>query len=86
MKTILFASACLILVSGPALACRGTTEYHQALEQLNQSKVPAERLKELLDQLSQGQAMHGEGHRQGDMGKMGQSLRILDSIKPEIGM
>ena len=30
--------------------------------------------------------MHGEGHRQGDMGKMGQSLRILDSIKPEIGM
>ncbi len=86
MKTILFASACLILVSGPALACRGTTEYPQALEQLNQSKVPAERMKELLDQLSQGQAMHGEGHRQGDMGKMGQSLRILDSIKPEIGM
>ncbi len=86
MKTILFASACLILVSGPALACRGTTEFPQALEQLNQSKVPAERMKELLDQLSQGQAMHGEGHRQGDMGKMGQSLRILDSIKPEIGM
>ncbi len=86
MKTILFASACLILVSGPALACRGTTEFPQALEQLNQSKVPAERMKELLDQLSQGQAMHGEGHRHGDMGKMGQSLRILDSIKPEIGM
>ncbi len=86
MKTILFASACLILVSGPALACRGTTEFPQSLEQLNQAKVPAERMKELLDQLSQGQAMHGEGHRQGDMGKMGQSLRILDSIKPEIGM
>ncbi len=86
MRTLLLAGACIVAVSGPALACRGTTEYPQAFEQLNQSKVPAERMKELLDQLSQGQAMHGEGHRQGDMGKMGQSLRILDSIKPAIGM
>ena len=86
MRTLLLAGACIAAISGPALACRGTTEYPQALEQLRQSTIPAERMNELRDQLSRGQAMHEEGHRQGDMGKMGQSLRILDSIKPEIGM
>ena len=85
MRTLLLAGACIVAISGPALACRGTTEYPQAFEQLNQSKVPAERMKELMDQLSQGQVMHEEGHRQGDGGKMGRSLRILDGIKAEIG-
>ncbi len=86
MRTLLLAGACIVAISAPALACRGTTEYPQALEQLNQSKIPAERLKALMDKLSRGQAMHEQGHRQGDMGKIGQSLRILDGIKPGIGM
>lgn len=86
MRTLLLAGAFIAAVCGPALACRGTAEFPQALERLNQSKVTAERMKELMDQIGQGQAMHEEGHRQGDMGKMGQSLRILDAIKPEIGM
>ncbi len=85
MRTLLLASACIVAISAPALACRGTTEFPQAFEQLNQSKIPAVRMKDLMEQLSRGQAMHEEGHRQGDMGKIGQSLRILDSIKPEIG-
>ncbi len=85
MRTLLLAGACIVAISGPALACRGTTEYPQAFEQLNQSKIPAVRMKELLDQLSQGQAMHEHGHRQGDGGKMSQSIRILDGIKGEIG-
>ncbi len=85
MRTLLLAGACIVAISAPALACRGTTEYPQAFEQLNQSTIPAERLKALTDKLSQGQAMHAEGHRQGDGGKMGRSLRILDGIKAEIG-
>lgn len=86
MRTLLLAGACIAAISAPALACRGTTEYPQALEQLRQSTIPAERMKNFMEQLSRGQAMHEEGHRQGDMGKMGQSLRILDGIKPGIGM
>ena len=85
MKTLLLASACIVVISGPALACRGTAEYPKALEQIEQSTVSANRIQELREQLSQGQAMHEEGHRQGDMGKMGESLRILDGIRGEIG-
>ncbi len=85
MRTLLLAGACIVAISAPALACRGTTEYPQALEQLNQSTIPAERMNELRDQLSRGQAMHEQGHRQGDGGKMGRSLRVLDGIKAEIG-
>ncbi len=86
MKTILFASACRILVSGPALACRGTTEYPDTAKKIEQSTLSPERREELLRQLSQGDVMHKEAHRKGDMGLMGESVRILDSIKPEIGM
>ena len=85
MRTLLLASACIVMISGPALACRGTAEYPKAFEQLDQSMVSANRIEELREQLSQGQAMHEEGHRQGDMGKMGESLRILDGIRGEIG-
>ncbi len=86
MRTLLLASACIVVISGPALACRGTVEYPKALEQVEQSTVSANRLEKLREQLSQGQAMHEDGHRQGDMGKMGESLRMLDGIKGEIGM
>ncbi len=85
MRTLLLAGACIVAISAPALACRGTTEYPQALEQLNQSTIPAVRMKDLMEQLSRGQAMHEQGHRQGDGGKMGRALRILDGIKAEIG-
>jgi hypothetical protein len=85
MRTLLLASACIVVISGPALACRGTVEYPKALEQVEQSTVSANRLEELREQLSQGQAMHEDGHRQGDMGKMGRSLRILDEIMMQIG-
>ena len=85
MKALLLAGACIILISGPALACRGTAEFPQAYNQLEQSNIPSERMKELMEQLSQGQSLHAEGHRQGDMGNMGKSLRMLDGIKGEIG-
>jgi hypothetical protein len=85
MRTLLLASTFIVVIAGPALACRGTTEFPQAFEQLEQSNVSEERKEELREQLSQGQSMHEDGHSQGDMGKMGGSLQILDEILKEIG-
>ncbi len=85
MRTLLLAGAFIVVIAGPALACRGTTEFPQAFEQLEQSNISPERKMELGEQLSQGQSMHEDGHSQGDMGKMGGSLQILDEIMKEIG-
>ena len=85
MKTLLFATACIVMISGPALACRGTAEFPEVSTQLQQSTISPERLNELIARLSQGQAMHEEGHSQGDGGKMGAALGILDEVKSEIG-
>ncbi len=85
MRTLLLAGAFTIVITGPGLACRGTAEFPQAFEQLEQSNVSTERKTELREQLSQGQSMHAEGHSQSDMSKMGGSLQILDEILKEIG-
>ena len=84
MRTLLLASACILMISGPALACRGTDEFPQAFEQLDRSTVSAERMVELRELLSQGQSMHYEGHSQGNGAKLVESLRILDQILSEI--
>ena len=81
MRTLLLASACMVVIAGPALACRGTTEYPQIATQLEQSKSSPERVNALMELLRQGQSMHQVGHRQGDMGKLLASLRILDELK-----
>ncbi len=85
MRTLLLSGALIVVIAAPALACRGTTEFPQAFDQLEQSNVSPERKTELGEQLSQGQSMHEDGHSQGDMGKMGGSLQILDEILKEIG-
>ena len=85
MRTLLLVGTFMVVITGPALACRGTIEYPQAIEQLERSNVSVERKKELGEQLSQGQSMHVDGHSQSDMGKMGGSLKILDEILKEIG-
>ncbi len=85
MRTLLLAGAFTVVITGPALACRGTAEFPQALKQLEQSNFSTERKTELREQLSQGQSMHADGHSQSDMGKMGGSLRILDEILKQIG-
>ncbi len=84
MRTLLLASACMVLIAGPALACRGTAEYPQISIQLEQSKRSPERVEALMAMLSQGQTMHKEGHQQGDMGKLLTSLRMLDDLKEAI--
>ncbi len=84
MKTLLLTTACLVVISGPALACRGTAEFPEVSTQLQQSTISPERMNELKQRLSQGQAMHEQGHSQGDGGKMGAALGILDEVKSEI--
>ena len=84
MRTLLLACACTVLISGPALACRGTVEYPQLSMQLEQSKSSPERITALMAKLSQGQSMHREGHRQGDIEQLLGSLRILDELKEAI--
>ncbi len=84
MRTLLLASACMVLIAGPALACRGPAEYPQISTQLEQSKSSPERVEALMAMLSQGQTMHKEGHQQGDMDKLLTSLRMLDELKEAI--
>ncbi len=84
MRYLLLTGVCVILISGTALACRGTTEYPQVTEQLQGSTLPSERLTDLLKQLNLGAVMHEDAHRQGDMGKMGESIRMLDAIKRKL--
>ncbi len=83
MRKLLLAGACVIFVSGSALACRGTTEYPEVFQKLE--TISPEQKTELTEQLSQGQAIHEEGHRLSDTEKMLESLRILDAIKQKIG-
>ena len=53
-------------------------------EQLQSSTMAPDRLDALLEQLSLGAVMHDEAHQQGDMSKMGQSIRILDDVKEKL--
>ena len=85
MRTWILAGVLIAFVATPALACRGTAEYPDAADGIAQSTLTPERKKVLLDQLSVGNAMHKEAHRENDMMKMGDSIRILDGIKAQIG-
>ena len=85
MRTLILAGVLIALVATPALACRGTAEYPEAAADIAQSTLTPERKKEILDQLNVGNALHKESHQGGDMMKMGESIRILDGIKRQIG-
>ncbi len=84
MKYLLLTGVCLVLISSSALACRGTAEFPQVNQQLQSSTLSPERLDALLEQLTQGAAMHEQSHQQGDMSKMGQSIGILDGVKEQL--
>ena len=85
MAALLLAGGFMAVIAGPALACRGTFEFPEAAGEVAQSKIPPERKKALTEQLLQGEAMHTQAHRTGDMTKMGESLRILDGIMKQTG-
>ncbi len=84
MRTLILAGALIALVTTPAFACRGTAEYPEAADDITQSTLTPERKKELLDQLNVGNALHKQAHRENDMMKMGDSIRILDGINVQI--
>lgn len=84
MRTVIIAIAGVVLVSGTALACRGTTEFPEASAQLEKLTVSAARMQELRAELDRGQGIHENGHKVGDETMMAQSLQILDDIKQKI--
>ena len=85
MRTLILATVLIALVATSALACRGTTEYPDAADNIAQSTLTPERKKELLDQLSIGNALHQQAHRENDLMQMGDAIRILDGIRAQIG-
>ncbi len=85
MRTLILAGVLIALATTPALACRGTAEYPEAAADIKQSTLTPQRKKELLDQLRVGNALHEEAHSKGDTMKMGESIRILDGIKAQVG-
>ena len=84
MRTLILAGALIALVTAPAFACRGTAEFPEAADGIAQSTLTPERKKELLNQLNAGNTLHKQAHRENDMMKMGDSIRILDGIKAQI--
>ena len=85
MRTLILAGALIALIAPPAFPGRGTAEYPETADDIAQSTLTPERKKELMDQLGVGNALHKESHRDSDMMKMGQSIRILDGIKAQTG-
>ncbi len=91
MRLLLIAIAGMVVVSGPALACRAVNEYPQAFQRLDELTISPERRTEFEERLRTGQAIHGQvihddSYSQDDKEKMRESLRILDGIKAEMGM
>ena len=91
MKLLLIAIAGMVVVSGPALACRAVNEYPQAFQRLDELTVSPERRTEFEERLRTGQAIHDQvihddSYSQDDKEKMRESLRMLDGIKQEMGM
>ena len=84
MRTLILAGVLIALVTTPAFACRGIAEYPEAADDIAQSTLTPERKKELLGQLDAGNTLHKQAHRENDMMKMGDSIRILDGIKAQI--
>lgn len=85
MRLLLIAIPCMLVVSGPALACRGTAEYPQAFQRLEKSTLSPEKRSELKQRLDKGQAIHDQGHRDDNKEKRRESLRILDAVTTELG-
>ena len=84
MRIIILAGAITAALATPAAACRGTAEYPDTIDKIEQSTLTPERKKQLLDQLGSGNALHKQAHQNSDMRKMGNSIRILDDIKSQI--
>ena len=85
MKNLILAAVIVLVSAGTALACRGATEFPETEKLLDGLNLPAENRAELMKDFRKGEQMHTKGHETGDMNKMGQSLRILEGVKKQIG-
>jgi hypothetical protein len=85
MRYILTATILALTVSTTALACSGTKDYPAAVKALeNNQHLNAEQKAVLMGDLMAGMAIHDDGHKTNNMSKMGQSLEILQTLKPKI--
>ena len=85
MRIVIFAVALFLVSASIASACRGTDGYPKAVKALEKSQhLSAEQKALLMNGLMVGVSMHDDGHKTVDMTKMGQSLRILQSLQPKI--
>ena len=84
MKTLLVASACVVLVATPAFACRGTAEYPETAVQLAKSGLQEAQKQEYKKMLDEGEALHRRGHELNDAALRKESLKILDDMKAKI--
>jgi len=74
MKILFFALALILVSASTALACSGTQDYPKAVKALEDNQhLNAEQKSTLLKDLMDGISMHDDGHKTGDMSKMGQS-------------
>ena len=85
MRYFLTAAIMALTVSTSALACSGTEDYPAAVKALeNNQRLSAEQKDVLMKDLMAGMAIHDDGHKTSNMSKMGQSLQILQTLKPKI--
>jgi hypothetical protein len=84
VKTLLLTCICSVLISAPALACRGTAEYPDLALRLAAADLPAAEKAGMTARFKEGEAMHQRGHELDDAALRQQSLDILDAIKAKI--
>lgn len=85
MHKLFLMTAILSLISAPAWACRGTEEFPETATQIQQSQLPEADKAQMSIELGRGREMHDAAHEANDTEKMGESLRILDSIREKLG-
>lgn len=85
MRKLFLMTAILSMLSAPAWACRGTEQYPETADMIQQSQLPEADKATLSIELGRGREMHDAAHEANDTEKMNESLEILDSIREKLG-
>ncbi len=84
MIKIFVLTVFLVAVSLPALACRGSAEFPQALQTLAQAEMPEDQKLNIRARLREAEALHSRGHEEGNGAMMGRALMVLDDVKAKM--
>jgi hypothetical protein len=84
VKTLLLTCACAVLISAPALACRGTAEYPELALKLAALDMSVAEKEVIATRFKEGEALHQRGHQLDDAALRQESLKILDEIKAKL--